>query len=135
MDAAAAHWWTSIAQRRLLLQRCGDCDVVQHPPGPWCRSCRSAAAVEWVPHAGTGRLLSFTQVLRTTYPELQSELPYWIALVELSPGAVLVANLIEPADGFAEKGPSVGDAVQLTYRERGGVTLPMFELVDKSEAR
>lgn len=88
----------------------------------------------WVPHDGTGRLLSFTQVLRTTYPELQSELPYWIALVELSPGAVLVSNLIEPENGFAGDGPSVGDAVQLTYRERGGVTLPVFALVERSVA-
>lgn len=135
MDAAAAHWWRSIAERQLVLQRCGDCDVVQHPPGPWCRSCRSAAAVEWVPHDGTGRLLSFTQVLRTTYVELQSELPYWIALVELSPGAVLVSNLLEPENGFPGDGPSVGDAVRLTYRERGGVTLPLFELVDRRAAR
>lgn len=135
MDAAAAHWWRSIAERQLVLQRCGDCDVVQHPPGPWCRSCRSAAAVEWVPHDGTGRLLSFTQVLRTTYVELQSELPYWIALVELSPGAVLVSNLLAPENGFAGDGPSVGDAVRLTYREREGVTLPLFELVDRRAAR
>ena len=91
--------------------------------------------MEWVPHAGAGRLLSFTQVLRTTYAELQSELPYWIALVELSPGAVLVSNLIEPESGFAGDEPSVGDAVQLTFRERGGVTLPLFELVERSAVR
>ena len=135
MDAAAAHWWTAIAQRQLLLQRCTDCGVVQHPPGPWCRNCRIGAAVEWVPHAGTGRLLSFTQVMSTTYAELQSELPYWIALVELSPGAVLVSNRIEPEGGFADDEPSVGDAVQLTYRERSGVTLPLFELVERSAVR
>lgn len=132
MDAAAATWWESIDRRRLVLQRCGDCDVAQHPPGPWCRTCMSDSALGWEPHSGTGRLVSFTQVHRSTYPELA--LPYWIAMVELAPGAVMVANLVAP-DDHPYGGPRIGTDVHLTYQERGGRTLPVFALGRREESR
>lgn len=133
MDAAARHWWESIAQRRFVVQRCVDCAIVQHPPGPWCRTCNNAAALEWAPHPGTGRLVSFTQVLRSTYADL--ELPYWIAVVELAPGAVMVTNLVAPDRDRAAREPRIGDAVHLRYLERGGDTLPVFALSPREEAR
>ncbi len=135
MDAAAAHWWESIQQRRFLVQRCSRCELLQHPPGPWCRNCRSAAALEWVPHSGSGRLVSFTEIFRTTYPELRSEVPYWIAMIELVPGAVLVSNLVLPDGGADGARPRIGDPVRLSYRERGGRTLPVFELHERDGGR
>jgi uncharacterized OB-fold protein len=130
MDAAAATWWEAIAHRRLIVQRCADCDLVQHPPGPWCRTCRSDAALDWEPHSGSGRLLSFTQVHRSTYTNL--EMPYWIAMVELSPGAVMVSNLVARDDGTHGE-PRIGEAVRLTYQERDGRTLPVFALDQRQE--
>lgn len=135
MDAAAAHWWESIRENRLLVQRCTSCSLVQHPPGPWCRRCRSAATLEWMPHPGTGRIVSFTEVFRTTYPEFQWELPYWIVMIELAPGAIMVSNLVR-ADGEAGiRAPRIGDAVELAYRERGGTTVPVFALTEQEPAR
>lgn len=126
MDAAAAEWWESIARRRFVVQRCADCRVAQHPPGPWCRTCKRDAALEWAPHPGTGRLVSFTKVHRSTYPEF--ELPYWIAMVELAPGAVMISNLVVTEGGPGHREPRIGDAVRLTYRERGREILPVFAL-------
>lgn len=132
MDAAAATWWESIERRRLVVQRCANCDVAQHPPGPWCRTCLSDSGLGWEPHAGTGRLVSYTQVHRSTYPDL--ELPYWIAMVELAPGAVVVANLVAP-DDHPDGGPRIGADVHLDFQERGGRTLPVFALDRREETR
>lgn len=134
MDAAAAHWWEAIRERQFLVQRCTSCRAFQHPPGPWCRHCRSTATVEWAPHPGTGRIVSFTEVFRTTYPEFQSELPYWIAMIELAPGAVLVSNLVRSNADARQRGPRIGDAVTLVYRERSGTTVPVFELAEREPA-
>lgn len=132
MDAAATVWWESIAQRRFVVQRCADCEAVQHPPGPWCRTCGRDVGLEWIPHPGTGRLVSFTQVHRSTYAEL--ELPYWIAMVELAPGAIMVSNIVAPDDG-AEREPHIGDVVHLTYQDRRGRALPVFALGAREESR
>lgn len=133
MDTAAREFWNRMAERRFVVQRCAECGVLQHPPGPWCRRCGTATALEWSPHPGTGRIVSATQVFRTTYFELEAELPYWVVMVELAPGAVMVSNLVPPAGAVPGREPRIGDAVQVTFRERGGNTLPLFRLVDREE--
>ncbi|MDK3257779.1 Zn-ribbon domain-containing OB-fold protein [Blastococcus capsensis] len=86
-------------------------------------------------HPGTGRIVSFTEVFRTTYAAFESELPYWIVMVELAPGAVLVSNLVRADGSVGDREPRIGDAVQLTYRERGGATVPVFEWAEQAVVR
>lgn len=125
MDISAREWWEHIERRELVVQSCLECGVLQHPPGPLCRSCKSSN-VEWTAHPGTGTLVSFTEVHRTTYPEWEAETPYWIALVQLAPGAHLIANLLRDQDVVP---PKAGQRVALTFHELAGRTLPAFELV------
>jgi uncharacterized OB-fold protein len=124
VDISARQWWEHIERRELVVQSCLECGILQHPPGPLCRSCKSSR-LEWKPHPGTGTLVSCTQVHRTTYPEWEAETPYWIVLVELAPGANLIANLLHSPGGAS---PRAGQRVALTFHEHAGRTLPAFEL-------
>jgi uncharacterized OB-fold protein len=82
---------------KLLIQRCGGCGVLQHPPTPVCPRCGSfeRGAVE---PSGRGHVYSF--VVNHHPPVRGFEYPLVVALVELEEGVRLVTNLvgIEPAD-------------------------------------
>lgn len=131
MDRSAREWWDHVERRELVVQECRACEAVQHPPGPLCRSCRSTD-LHWVSSPGTGELVSFTEVHRTTYAEWQAAAPYWIAVVRLAPAAHMIANLLHVT---ADRPPAAGQRVTVTFHEHAGRTLPAFELASAEESR
>ena len=40
-DFDDAFFWEGINSQKLLIQRCGDCSVLRHPPTPICANCGS----------------------------------------------------------------------------------------------
>jgi uncharacterized protein len=75
----------------LLIQRCGSCGVLRHPPRPACAVCRS---FEWdtVTASGKGTVYSYVVVHHPQVPAFDYPLP--IAVVELEEGTRLVADLV-----------------------------------------
>lgn len=116
-DPTTEPFWRACAERRLVVQRCGDCGRHQFYPRPFCLACQSLA-VEWVESKGEGTIYSLTTVRIPVTPELPP--PYQVAIVELAEGPRLLTNI-------QGEGASIGDRVRLAWRERDGLPpLPVF---------
>ena len=122
-DEISGFYWDGARQGRLLLQRCQACSKLQFPPDVVCIHCQS---LELAPDevSGRGAVWSFTRVERVFHEGFTEAVPYVVALVELDDqeGLRLLANVVdvEPAD------VRVGLPVEVTFEERGEVTLPQF---------
>lgn len=115
-----AHFWEGIARRELLIQKCGVCGELRHPPGPACPHCHS---FEWeaVKASGRGTLHSFVNVHQPRIPTLEYPLP--VLLVELEDGVRLIAN----AKGLKAEDLEIGMALELDFHEiEPGYVLPVF---------
>jgi uncharacterized protein len=89
---ATRPFWKGLRAGELRLQRCRVCDRVQYPPSQLCRACGSRE-LSWMQSRGQGKLYSWTVVERALMPELRSQVPYVLGLVELDEGARLLALL------------------------------------------
>lgn len=111
-------WWNATRERRLVLQRCGDCGEHQHYPRYLCTNC-GRTHLDLVDAAGTGSVLSFTEVHRA--PARDVPTPYTVALVRLDEGPVLLTHLT-----YGE--PQCDDRVRVRWRALDdGRHLPVFE--------
>jgi uncharacterized OB-fold protein len=104
------YFWDGVADGRLLLQRCGDCKVLRHPPQPMCAACGSLVQ-ETV--GATGRGTVFTWLLSDDRIA---------TIVELEEGVRLVSNLVDVDRADVR----IGMPVELTFVELDGVALPQF---------
>jgi uncharacterized OB-fold protein len=122
-DPTSAPFWAAARERRLVIQRCGDCGVHQFYPRPMCLSCGSGA-MTWVEARGVGTIHSMTTLRVQVTPDLEP--PYVVALVELAEGPRLLTNIVGGAC-------AIGDAVRVTWRERPDAPpLPVFESAGKA---
>jgi uncharacterized protein len=115
-----AFWWEGVEAGRLLIQRCGGCGTLRHPPRPMCPRCQS---LEWdaVEASGRGTVYSFVV---SHYPQVPAfDYPLAIALIELEEGTRLVSNVVDldPSDVH------VGMPVEVVFTAVDvGFTLPLF---------
>lgn len=84
-------FWAGTLAGELRIQRCGACGALRHPPGPCCLSCGITAQQEYQVAAGTGTVYSY--VVHRHPPVPGKELPIIIALVELTEGVRVMAEL------------------------------------------
>jgi uncharacterized protein len=115
-------FWDGVAEHKLLLQRCGECRVLRHPPQPMCAACGSLAidAVE-----ASGRATVFTWMISA--PSRPDATERVVALVELEEGIRMVSNLV----GVGRDEARIGMAVAVEFVEvDDGVTLPQFRPVE-----
>lgn len=120
-DTDAGTFWEGTAQRKLLIQRCSDCEHYQFYPRPVCLSCNSSN-VAMVESGGRGIVYSFTVIHRGPYEDVPS--PYVVAIVNLDEGVRLLSNIVgcDPADVRCDM------PVQVKFEPlRDGITLPLFE--------
>ncbi len=117
-----AFFWQGLLDGRLLIQRCAECGVLRHPPGPMCRICHS---LRWDTQdaAGTGTLYSFVVV---HYPQVPSfDYPNQVVLVELDEGVRIVANSLD----IAREQLTIGSRVRVVIqRVDDALALPFFTL-------
>jgi uncharacterized OB-fold protein len=109
---------------KLLIQRCGGCGILQHPPTPVCPECGSFERGVVEP-CGRGQVYSFVVNHHPQVPGFAY--PLVVALVELEEGVRLVTNLvgIDPADVH------IGMPVELELVPVDDeLTLPMFRPAD-----
>jgi len=115
-----AFFWAGTAVGELRIQRCGECGVMRHPPGPGCPGC-GATKPEFVVAAGTGRIHSY--VIHRHPPLPGRRLPVVVALVELDEGVRMVGEL----RGVALDAVRIGDPVRADFvRLDDEVTLPAW---------
>lgn len=109
-----AFWFEALEHGRLMIQRCADCSVLRHPPGPMCPACNS---LRWdtVEAAGTGRIHSFVVV---HYPQVPSfEYPLPVALVDLTgPGEDGIRMVMNTA-GAGHDQVRIGQDVTIEIRQ------------------
>ena len=122
-DADTSFFWDAAGEGQLVLQRCPSCRNLQYPPDVVCVYCQS---LDLVPErlSGRGTLYSFAVVRRAFHGGFVNHLPYVVGLVELQeqPGLRMLTNIVE-AD--LER-LQVGVALEVTFEQRGTVTLPQF---------
>ena len=122
--ALTAEYWAAARRGVILLQRCGDCGAVLHPPAPVCPG-GAGHELEWFEASGLGRLESFTSVAHAAHAAVADRLPYLIALVELDEGPRIICNL---APGQAAE-PGLGARVVFRLGPAaGGLELPVAYL-------
>jgi uncharacterized OB-fold protein len=124
MTADSQFFWDGVREHRLLIQRCGGCGALRHPPRPMCPRCQS---LEWDTVEATGRGTVYSFVI-PHHPPLPWFLePYVVALVDLEEGTRLVSNVV----GVAPDAVTIGMPVQVRYEHFDGeLVLPLFERRD-----
>ena len=113
-------FWEAARNERLLIQRCVSCAKFQWYPRGHCSHCLGPD-LEWVEAEGTGKVHTFTVVERSTNPGLSA--PYVFAIIELSEGVRMVANLldVDPRSVVCEM------PVRVTFEKISSeITLPQF---------
>ena len=113
-------FWNGLRERKLLIQRCGGCGALRHPPRPMCPKCRS---LDWdaIESSGRGTVYSYVMPHEPRFPFF--DYPYIVVLVDLDEGVRLVSNLVDinPAD------VAVGMPVEVYYETfDGGLVLHQF---------
>jgi 3-oxo-4,17-pregnadiene-20-carboxyl-CoA hydratase alpha subunit len=115
-----AFWWEGVKAGKLLIQRCGGCGTLRHPPRPMCPRCQG---LEWdtVESSGRGTVYSFVVSHHPQVPAF--DYPLAIGLIELEEGTRLVSNVVDvdPADVH------VGMPVEVLFEAFDDeLTLPQF---------
>ena len=83
LDASeGAAYWSGLAQRRLLVQRCSSCGVWQAGSECICHACLAFDPV-WTEVTTRGRVYSWQRVWQASHPALRERVPYLVVLVEL----------------------------------------------------
>ena len=120
MTSDTQFFWDGVRAHRLLIQRCGGCRALRHPPRPMCPQCQS---LEWdtIESSGRGTVFSFVIPHHPQFPWFPE--PYVVALVDLEEGTRLVTNIV----GVAPEAVTIGMPVAVRFEHfDGDVVLPMF---------
>lgn len=129
-DQAARHFWAEAQQDRLVLQRCVPCARLIHYPRSLCPHCLGSQ-FEWVPAAGTGTVHSYTVIRRPLDPRCAADVPYVVALVDLSEGVRMLTRVVD----CAPEDVQVGARVAVTFRPLAEeLRAPVFTLVNYTAA-
>lgn len=132
LDDDSTEFWTAAADGRLVIQACGTCSRLRHPPRPMCPWCRSTETV-WQEMSGRGRIWSFVVPHPPVLPAFAPFAPYNVCIVELAedPDLRVVGNLIEsPGSPINSVDPTtirIGEPVRVVFdRVTDDVGLPRF---------
>ena len=124
---SAAHFRGRL-ERRLLINRCGECGRWHHPPRPLCPRCWSTSVAP-TEVSGVG-VIHLLVLLHQGPPAPEVDYaagPHPVAAVELveQPGLRFTSTVV----GVEPRALHVGDRVRLAWIERGGVPVPAFRPV------
>jgi len=111
-------FWNGVAEGRLLVRRCAQCQRLAHPPSPMCPWCGS---LEWDVRELSGRGTLHSWIV-SRHPSEPDDVARIVALVELDEGVRLVSNLV----GIDAAEVENGMPVEVLFAEVDGVALPQF---------
>ena len=115
-------FWTSGADGVLRIAACEACDLLIHPPAPFCPRCHGRE-VSPRPVSGDAVVYSYT-LLTHDHPE-----PVVIAIVELveQPGLRFMTNVV----GCAPEDVRIDMPVRVTFERQEDLMIPVFEPADR----
>ncbi|MCH2171285.1 Zn-ribbon domain-containing OB-fold protein [Myxococcota bacterium] len=115
--------WEGCRKGELRVQQCGSCGGYVFIPQSFCTHCFSKD-LRWVVSSGRGVVYSCTTIHRPQ--RIEFEVPYTVAIVELSEGWHMLSNIIE----CAHEDIKVGMPVEVVFQKMSDeITLPMFRPV------
>ena len=113
------------SEGRLMLQRSRSGGPFFFYPRPICPYTGSRDLI-WVEASGTGKIVSFSLVMRPNHPAFVNEVPIILAEIMLEEGASLLARIIEPETERIYSGAKV---TILEMPEAARYSMPTFRLV------
>ncbi|GGT46836.1 hypothetical protein GCM10010271_58670 [Streptomyces kurssanovii] len=123
-----AGFWEGVAQRRLLIQRCGGCG---EPRFPWLPGCGACGSPQWdtLEASGSGSVFSYVVMHHPPFPAFDP--PFAVGLIELAEGVRMVSNIV----GVPPDKVRIGMPVELEFLGVGGeYELPVFRGVSGASA-
>lgn len=104
-DRLTQDWWDAVRRHELVIQECGDCHTLRHPPLAACPNCGSER-IRWRAMSGRATLYSYVVVHQTALPSWRNDVPYNIVMVALdeAPQIRLYGNIV----GFDDSQLTVG---------------------------
>jgi uncharacterized protein len=120
-DPDSAPFWEACGRSELIIQQCAN-GHFRYPPGPMCPDCQSMA-FEWVTPDSTPTLYSWVVATHPVHEVLVDQVPYVVAMVEVAPGARMVAGVVD-----CDPGSLVAEMpLRLVFEtDDRGLTLPHF---------
>jgi len=134
-DRDTQAFWDAVAKRKLVVQRCSQCDAWIWQPRPLCPRCH-AADPPWVELNGDARVVSWTALHPPVLAVWADQVPFVVLLVELdgAAGVRMLGQLVDDSgallktNGDAE-GLAIGDRLSLRWRvDEAGQKLPAWTL-------
>ena len=119
----AANWetrayWEGCGRHELVLQRCRQCQTVQHRPRAVCAGCLGNDIEHFVA-SGRGSVYTYTITHQNGVPPFRDALPYVLAYVDLEEGPRLMTNIVDCEPGQVAIGmPVVVDFQDVEGGER-----------------
>ena len=103
-------FWDALADGRVLIQRCLQCDTWVYYPRARCSHCLSDS-LEWTEVSGEGTVYTFTVARQPTTPAFAEVVDPVIAVVELDEGVRVTTSL----EGVAPDDVRVGMRVRPVF--------------------
>ncbi|MFP3989355.1 OB-fold domain-containing protein [Streptomyces sp. E11-3] len=113
-------FWAGVREHTLLIQRCGECEVLRFPWLPGCNACGSDAW-DTVEASGEGTVYSYVVMHHPPFPAFDP--PYAVGLIELAEGVRMVSNVV----GVPHDKVRIGMPVRLEFqRVDADLEIPVF---------
>jgi hypothetical protein len=93
----ADEFYTFAREGRLCIQKCKGCGAWHHIPREQCSHCGSFE-LGWAECSGRGTLFSWTETSTPPLPNLQDDVPFIVALIELEEGPRVICRLVDVAN-------------------------------------
>jgi uncharacterized OB-fold protein len=120
-------YWRSLAEGRLIYQRCRSCGHAWLPARSQCPQCLSDDR-EWAAASGKARLVSWIVYHHAYHDSVADRLPYTVAVVELDEGPRLTSNVVDSGD--PEK-LTIDQQLTLKIEREGNLFVPRFVAVPR----
>ena len=122
----SAPFWEATRERRLVLQRCGNCQAWVWYPRTACTHCLGDNLL-WTGVSGHGTVYACSVHHRAGVVGMKECVPYVVALVELQEGVRVLSNIV----GCDPDSVKVGQEVTLAWEALpDGRHLAVFELAE-----
>ena len=120
-------FWNGLAEQKILLKHCRDCDCVFHYPRVTCPNCLSSD-LDWKQASGQGTLYTYTISRRPTHPLFADEVPQFMAVVELEEGPRITSTLLNVPEDKIQIGMALTPVFE--HNEKEKITLLRFQPAD-----
>ena len=114
-DELSKPFWDAVNEKRLVLQNCSACEMLQYPPRQTCATCGSAENLEWKEVNGKGHISSYIVIEDGRLQRRMPDQPYNLALITLDEDQGI--NFYSNLPGIPVDEVPVGAAVEVMFEE------------------